>query len=117
MLSLIAHYCRRFFRGKVVERRRHELQDNGAEPCKGELIQYWSGYVEFVPDGGKPVDVAMDLYLQSRMPRKWRCAATQGTSHFDIHDKTREQARALVAEIGTVIHVDDDHGFIFFKEH
>lgn len=108
MINFLTRWKRRHFRGAVITTVPH--WDGG------ELVQYTSGYVEYHGTKGEVIDVERDLFYQAIGRRTWICSAYGGGTAVHLYNKSRDEAMQEVARnLGSVAHVDESRGLIFYK--
>lgn len=104
MIELLQHLFRKLFRGKELQRR--------SVGYGVDLVEYKSGYAE-IESGEHRIDLVLRRYQK----RDWRCIATQGGAATTLYNMRQSAATAYVArELGSIIHVDEINGFIFYNK-
>jgi hypothetical protein len=115
--SVVVHLLRRCFRGPVRSKASPGILSQHSD--LGEYVEYESGYIEYVARDGKKTDIQLQMWMRAirhRLPGTWRAGKTHGGGALTLKFKTRQSAINAVSLHGAVIHVDDQHRYIFYKD-
>lgn len=77
----------------------------------GNILGSWSTWFLFI------VILYIALWIRHNSRRVWKCMKTQGGGYVETRRLTRDRAMKFVnATMGTVLYVDERHGFIFYRD-